>query len=233
MPSSYSGVHRGNGSPRRQRRRARAAVADALPTAGSNPQAEVNVGARLRALRAERSLSIRELAETSGLAINTLSLIENSRTSPSVSTLQQLAQALSVPITAFFETDVPPTSVVYLKASQRARVAFARGTLEDLGAGLADRAVQPCVVTLEPNAGSGAQPIVHTGYELVYCLKGRITYTIEARIFLLDPGDSLLFESRLPHQWQNVESEPSQMLLVLYPTDERDRPTERHFALAP
>ena len=68
---------------------------------------DINVGRHLRELRAGRGLSIRALAEQSRLNVNTLSLIENSRTSPSVSTLQQLASALDVPITAFFETDIP------------------------------------------------------------------------------------------------------------------------------
>jgi hypothetical protein len=84
-------------------------------------------------------------------------------------------------------------------------------------------------VTLEPSTGSGANPIVHTGHEFVYCLTGRIVYTIEDRTFLLEPGDSLLFESHLPHRWHNADAGPSQALLVLYPADERDRPTERHF----
>ena len=192
---------------------------------------EINVGHCLRTLRAERGWSIRELAEQSGLAMNTLGLIENAKTSPSVSTLQQIARALEVPITAFFETGVPKTSVVHIKASRRTRVAFAHGALEDLGAGLTSRAVQPFVVTLEPHAGSGSNPIVHTGYEFVYCLQGRMTYTIQDRTYLLELGDSLLFESHLPHHWQNVEAEPSQTLLVLFPLDTRDRPTEHHFAL--
>lgn len=64
----------------------------------------IDVGRNLRDLRAERELSIRSLAELSGLNVNTLSMIENGKSSPSVSTLQQLASALTVPITDFFET---------------------------------------------------------------------------------------------------------------------------------
>ena len=197
------------------------------------PAAEVNVGQCLRAMRDERDWSIRELAERSGLAMNTLSLIENAKTSPSVSTLQQIARALDVPITAFFETGAPKTSVVHVKASCRTHAAFAHGALEDLGAGLTSRVVQPFVVTLEPHAGSGPNPIVHTGHEFVYCLQGRLTYTIQDRTYLLEMGDSLLFESHLPHCWQNVEAEPSQTLLVLFPSDTRDRPTEYHFVPKP
>jgi transcriptional regulator with XRE-family HTH domain len=207
------------------RRRSRVVKTEAVAA----PASEVNVGQHLRELRAERDLSIRALAEQSGLAVNTLSLIENNKTSPSVSTLQQISAALKVPITAFFEATAPKNNISYIKAGQRRSAAFTHGTLQDLGAGLSSRAVEPFLVTLEPNAGSGANPIVHTGHEFVYCLTGRIVYTIEERTFLLEPGDSLLFESHLPHRWHNADAGPSQALMVLYPADERDRPAERHF----
>lgn len=192
---------------------------------------EANVGQRLRALRSERGLSMRALAERSGLNVNTFSLIENGKTSPSVSTLQQIASALDVPITAFFETAVTQNSIAHIVAHHRPRLAFAHGTLEDLGAGLTSRAVEPFVVTLEPHAGSGDNPIVHTGFEFVFCLQGRMTYRIEDHSYVLEPGDSLLFESYLPHRWQNDDAQPAQAILVLYPTDARDHPTERHFII--
>jgi len=191
---------------------------------------EIDVGGSLRRLREERNLSIRALAEISGLAINTLSLIENGKSSPSVSTLQQLAVALDVPITAFFETKSPKNNIAYVKADCRPRASFDHGILEDLGAGAAIRAVEPFVLTLEPEAGSGFQEIVHTGYEFVYCLEGRIAYTIEGHTYLLEPGDSLLFEAHLRHRWQNLNSTKSRTILVLFPTDENDTPTQRHFS---
>jgi transcriptional regulator with XRE-family HTH domain len=222
MPRSTTAVpdkpHR---RTRRQMRSAGTTQASIVP--------EVNVGQRMRELRLERNLSIRALAERSGLNVNTFSLIENGKTSPSVSTLQQIAAALEVPITAFFETDAPKNSIAHITARKRPRAAFAHGVLEDLGAGLTNRVVEPFVVTLEPHANSGPHPIVHTGFEFVFCLQGRISYTIEDHAYQLDPGDSLLFESHLPHQWQNLHEQASQALLVLYPTDARDRPTERHF----
>lgn len=189
----------------------------------------VNVGLRLRELREEQGLTIRALAEKSGLNVNTLSLIENGKTSPSVSTLQQLAFALEVPITAFFESSEPEAKIVHVKAERRLRADFAHGTLEDLASGALRQSLQPFLVTLQPCADSGEQPIVHTGYEFVFCLQGCIQYRIEDNTYLLESGDSLLFEAHLPHRWWNAVEEPSKMLLVLSPLDERDRSTELHF----
>ncbi len=192
--------------------------------------ADIDVGQRLRAVRTRMNLSIRALAEKSELNVNTLSLIENGKTSPSVSTLQQLAQALQVPITTFFESDGGMKKVVYQKSGERTRAAFAHGKMEYLGAGMPRFGAEPLIVTLEPNAGSGKTPIVHTGREFVYCLEGRILYKVDDKTYLLEAGDSLIFEAYLPHHWINANSTPSRALLVLCPMDERDQPTERHFS---
>jgi transcriptional regulator with XRE-family HTH domain len=194
------------------------------------PSKEIDVGRRLREIRAGRSLSIRSLAEQSGLNVNTLSLIENQRTSPSVSTLQQLAQTLHVHISAFFETDHGDKLVVHQKAGARPHTAVTNGSIEDLGAGMPRFGAEPLIVTLAPNADSGKTPIVHTGREFVYCLEGQIAYSVDNETYLLEQGDSLLFEAYLPHHWKNLDTTPSRNLLVLCPLDERDRPTERHFS---
>ena len=200
------------------------------PAAAHLPLDEINVGRRLRELRAARGLSMRALAEKSGLNVNTLSLIENQRTSPSVSTLQQLAQTLQVSISAFFETNQSTKKVVHQKANAHPRAAFSHGFMEDLGAGMSRFGAEPLIVTLAPKADSGKTPIVHTGLEFVYCLEGRIAYSVDTETYLLEPGDSLLFEAYLPHHWKNLDATPSRALLVLCPMDERDNPTERHFS---
>jgi transcriptional regulator with XRE-family HTH domain len=188
----------------------------------------VNVGQRLRELRLERNLSIRALAERSRLNVNTFSLIENGKTSPSVSTLQQIAQALQVPISAFFETAKDHSKVVYQKAGQRPHASFAHGNVCDLGAGMTRLGAEPLIIALNPGADSGKKPIVHTGREFVYCLEGGVAYGVGDEIYQLDPGDSLMFEAYLPHHWQNLNEARSRLLVVLCPMDERDQPAERH-----
>jgi transcriptional regulator with XRE-family HTH domain len=189
----------------------------------------IDVGKRLRELRAMRGLSIRSLAELSGLNFNTLSLIENEKTSPSVSTLQQLAQALQVPITAFFETTFIQADVIFQKSGQRPKATFAHGLLEDLGGGIMLGEGVPLLLKLEPGAESGPEAIVHTGQEFVYCLKGNLTYMISGVEYNLSPGDSLIFQAHQPHRWGNGGESESQSILVLCPADENDHSTEQHF----
>jgi transcriptional regulator with XRE-family HTH domain len=190
---------------------------------------EISVGKRLREIRTLRGLSMRMLAKMSGLNINTLSLIENEHTSPSVSTLQQLAQSLHINISEFFEGNPQSKKVVHQHNGKRPCISFANNKIEDLAAGLPRFGIEPIIVSLSPNTGSGRNPIVHTGREFVYCLEGHVSYTVDEEKYLLEPGDSLLFEAYLPHHWRNVDVTPSRILLVLCPMDERDQPKDRHF----
>lgn len=173
-----------------------------------------DVGLQLRALRQKRGLSLRTLAELCDLSPNTISLIERGDSSPSVSTLHRLATALDVHITAFFEERVEPVHAVLTRATERRRSGNAYVLLESLGTGLEEKSIEPFLVTMEPGADSGQQPIVHTGQEMVYCLQGEVEYEVAAQPYRLAVGDTLLFEAHLPHRWRNPGGSPATFLLV-------------------
>lgn len=193
--------------------------------------AEVWVGFKLNQIRNQQGLSLRSLASLSGLNINTLSLIENGKSSPSVSTLQQLARALNVPISAFFESEPAANRVVFTRHHQRPSAIFNHTQLENLGKDLAGNTVQPFVVTLAPGSDSGERMIVHTGHEFVYCLSGSVLYTIDEKVYPLEAGDSVVFESHLPHCWKNNRNAESQIILVIVPADQHEEPGGRHFSI--
>ncbi len=216
--------------PHQHRRRRRRDLLEALRQSQAAERVPmVDVGQRLREKRTDCGFTIRDLAKKSGLNVNTLSMIENGKASPSVETLQQLSFALEIPIAAFFEDSAPKNKIAHYKADKRPTIAFAHGMLEDLGAGMPRRGAETFLVTLNPLSNSGENFIVHTGRETVFCLDGQLTYTIEDQTFVLEPGDSLFFEAHLPHRWQNAGTTPTRSLLVLCPSDEQDHPTERHF----
>jgi transcriptional regulator with XRE-family HTH domain len=187
------------------------------------------VGQKLRTMRKARKLSIRALAERSSLSVNTLSLIENGKTSPSVGTLSQLAQSLDVSITAFFESDVHKRRIVYQRAGERRQIVFPHGKMEKLSEGLPRMGSEPFITRLEPGANSGKAPIIFPGREFIYCLEGHITYVIEGESYPLAPGDSLIFDAYTPHAWSNTARTSSCALLVLCPEDSLEDSPERYF----
>jgi transcriptional regulator with XRE-family HTH domain len=188
----------------------------------------VNVGRRLRELRDEHTISMRGLATKSGLSANALSMIERGKTSPSVSTLYKLAEALGVDITAFFGEPAERQAVVFMKADERARVPFQRGVWEDLGGEKFIGRVLPFVLTLENGSGSGPHVMVHTGHEFVLCLRGTLEYQVENEVYLLEPGDSLLFAARLRHKWHNPGGSVTNALILLSDFAEAERGTSIH-----
>lgn len=175
----------------------------------------VDVGIRLKVLREARNISMRGLATASGLSANALSMIERGKTSPSVSTLYKLADALGVPITAFFGSETERRPVIFVKSDQRVRVPFSRGIWEGLGGEQFTGRVEPFVLTLESGAGSGLHSMVHSGHEFVYCIRGKLEYQVEEQSFLLDTGDSLLFAAQLQHRWRNPGGTVTNVLILL------------------
>jgi transcriptional regulator with XRE-family HTH domain len=188
----------------------------------------INVGERLRELRLERGMSMRALGRLSGLSTNALSMIERSLTSPSVSTLYKIADALSVPITAFFRLEPPKQDIVFRKSDQRSRVAFPRGVWEGLGGESFIGGVEPLMLILDAGANSGQFNMLHGGHEFVLCLNGLLEYEVEKIRYLLGPGDSLLFAAQLQHRWRNANKGKTSVLIVLSGYAKGDRPSEYH-----
>ena len=189
----------------------------------------VDVGTRLRELREAHNVSMRGLATASGLSANALSMIERGKTSPSVSTLYKLADALGVPITAFFGAETEKRQVIFIKSDQRVRVPFARGVWEGLGGEQFTGRVEPFLLTLESGASSGPHSMVHSGHEFVYCLRGKMGYQVESQRFLLEPGDSLLFAARLQHRWNNPGGTVTNALILLSGFSEGEQPHTMHW----
>lgn len=187
------------------------------------------IGERIRDLRNQRGYSLRVLSERSGLNINTLSLIENGKTSPSVSTLQLLAGALDFPLVSFFESEVLENEIVYTPTGTGAQSPFGSTTLRNLAADLHGGNLQSFEVTLPAGNGSGDRMIVHTGLEWVYCLAGEINYRIQEIDYILSAGDTLTFEAHLPHRWENQSKKESRILLTLFTDDRREDPVKSHF----
>lgn len=188
----------------------------------------VNVGSRLRDLREERKISIRGLARKSGLSANALSMIERGKTSPSVSTLYKLADALGLPITTFFGEEIEKSTVVFMKADERSRVPFQRGVWEGLGGENFAGRVEPFVLTLESGANNGIHTMVHTGHEFVLCLRGELEYQVEDQFYMLQPGDSLIFSAHLRHRWRNAGSVVCNALFLLSGFSEGEHPLPMH-----
>ncbi len=178
-------------------------------------------------LREERGLSLRELAEKCDVSFNAISRIERGENSPTVSTLHQLATALKIPITAFFE-DGNEEATVFVRRDRRPRSAGNGISMESLGTGLRGQQVEPFLVTVEPGAGNSDDPIIHAGEEFVHCLEGTIVYRVNSQAYTLVEGDSLLFEADQPHCFQNTSAMAARLLIVFQAVDSKLLAGQQH-----
>ncbi|MDO9085488.1 MAG: cupin domain-containing protein [Anaerolineaceae bacterium] len=195
-----------------------------------NNAISLEVGSRLKELREARRISMRELARRSDLSANALSMIERNLTSPSVSTLTKLAQALEIPITAFFRNIPEKHNIVHCKASERNRVSFMKGLWEGLGGESFVGRVEAFMLTLESGGSSGPHGMLHSGHEFVYCLRGNLDYDVSGERYILEPGDSLIFSSQLVHRWRNAGPNVCNAIIVISGYEESENPSDYHIA---
>lgn len=174
------------------------------------------VSRRIRQIRKQKGLSLRALAELSGLSVNAISLIERGDNSPTVSSLHNLAQALAVPITAFFE-QYGNEHTIHLKKSARPASSSGGVRMENLGSGLPHQQVEPFLMRIEPGQSSTRDPVSHQGEEFVYVLKGTLHCTINGQDYLLEKGDSLLFLASQLHIYRNLAPSVAEMLIIFQP----------------
>jgi transcriptional regulator with XRE-family HTH domain/mannose-6-phosphate isomerase-like protein (cupin superfamily) len=197
-----------------------------------NPMSQINepidVGSRLRQLRKERDLSIRALARSCGLSANAISVIERGLSSPSISTLHKITEALGIPITSIFIHEGEREDMVFIRAAERSGVSLPCGLCEGMGGERFSGQMEPFLLTLNPGADSGPHSITHSGYEFIYCLDGTLLYTVDKVTFNLEKGDSLLFNSQLTHKWCNTSEQQAQILLLISSFETGEHPGEQH-----
>ncbi len=185
---------------------------------------ETAIGREVRTLRRKQGLTVSDLANITGMSIGMLSKIENGNTSPSLTTLQVLSHAFSVPITAFFKGFEERREVQHVKAGEHIEVER-RGTraghqynlLGHIGSNNSGVVVEPYMITLSTEADT-FPTFQHEGLELLYMLEGEVTYRHGDQLFPLRVGDSLFFDADAQHGPEVLNKLPARYLSVIcYP----------------
>jgi DNA-binding transcriptional MerR regulator/quercetin dioxygenase-like cupin family protein len=183
---------------------ARRNLGDEITTDGSKHSIpERRLGERLKALRAARHTSLRELADATGLSASYISSLERSSASPSVASLQKLASGLGTNLLGLIGGEQETESRVVVSAGERTRLQLEiPGVLiENMSA--TKSVLEPLLFHVEPGAGSDTS-YSHRGEEFLYVLQGTFEMTLdETQVFTLVPGDAMTFASHRPHRWWN------------------------------
>ena len=178
-----------------------------------------SLGQRIKALRAERRLQQRQLAEKAGLTPSMLSQIESGRLTPSLHTLGKLAAAFGVSIGSLFEA--APNGRLHLSRKTDYPVVSFEGTSEKwhvLGAGLFQGKIRAVMSTLGPRA-KGVKTdkvILDPGQmKLFYVIEGKVALQYNGESHPLEAGDSAYLDGGTPHGWENVGAKAAKVLWVI------------------
>ncbi|MFQ3184384.1 MAG: transcriptional regulator with XRE-family HTH domain [Alteromonas macleodii] len=187
---------------------------------------EVAIGREVRTFRRKQEITVAELSATTGLSIGMLSKIENGITSPSLTTLQTLAHALSVPLTSFFRGFEEKRMAIHTKAGEGVEMERA-GTranhqyklLGHIGSNSSGVIVEPYLITLSDEADV-FPTFQHAGIETIYMLEGEVDYRHGDNVYQLKPGDTLFFDANAPHGPDDLVALPARYLSIIsYPQD--------------
>ncbi|MFT4013936.1 MAG: cupin domain-containing protein [Paracoccus sp. (in: a-proteobacteria)] len=185
---------------------------------------EVAIGRQVRELRKRQRMTGTDLAVQTGLSVGMLSKIENGVISPSLNTLQSLANALRVPLVQLFSGYEEPRGAMHVKAGEAVEIERA-GTraghqyhlLGHIGSNSSGVVVEPYLIVLTTQSDR-FPTFQHDGIEMLYMLEGRVDYRHGDQIYELEPGDSLLFDSDAPHGPENLRELPARYLsIICYP----------------
>ena len=194
-------------------RTASEAVTNAAAAVGADDD-EPQIGERIRSLRSEHRMSIRELARRAGVSASLISEGERGLVEPSVGVLKRIANVLDVNLTYFFSRPGSAGETV-IREGERRRLRELHGVTFELAGPDNVRSLEPIYGRLQP--GADVETLQHEGEELGMVLRGRLKVWVGSEVYFLEPGDSIFFASSTPHRVANLSDEVTEYIWVNTP----------------
>ena len=171
------------------------------------------VGAQIKKLRTEQRMTIKTLAQKTGLSVGFISNVEHEINSPTISSLQRICEALNTNIASFFSLSASSSIVSRLADSQRLYMPAPMKTTCDLFP-LLNRKLNPSYITMDVDGYYGEPPFCHEGEEICVVISGTVEMTAGNEKWILEAGDCVYIESYVPHKMSNVGDEKAKTVWV-------------------
>lgn len=177
-----------------------------------------NIGKALQRLRKNNDLTLAAVSAKTGVAISTLSKIENNQSSPNFDVLTRLADGLGLDLFALlgesFYTFAHGARTI-TRANEGVRYETPLGTYEALSSEIAMKALQPALVRVPAGRTEPLSMSSHAGEELIYILRGSVRFYMEPYSpTVLEQGDPVHFDSLMPHGFVSLGDEEAVMFSV-------------------
>ncbi|NWF54036.1 MAG: helix-turn-helix transcriptional regulator [Syntrophaceae bacterium] len=184
----------------------------------------LKIGEKIRELRLKRRNTLRQVAGKTGLSIPLLSQVENNAVSPPVATLLRIAKALGVSIGYFFREEESKERAVVVRKHERKktfrpihnRQSDGGYTYEALAYTKNSKHMEPFLVEFKPKKREAVSFLSHQGEEFIFLFRGRLAFHYDQQEIILGPGDSLYFESEVPHGLRALRGRKAQAIVVVF-----------------
>ena len=181
------------------------------------------VGERIRAFREKQNLSLADLAGRTGLDEAFLQAVETDDLYPSLGPLLKIARALGLRLGTFLDDHVSRDPLIVRLGERSQELSMhqagdqpASHTYYSLGKGKTDRHMEPFFIEMTPEPEEAKSLSSHEGEEFIVVVSGEVEIVMAREAHVLSPGDSIYFNSIVPHHVGCAGTEPAQIYAVLY-----------------
>ncbi|MBW1660193.1 MAG: cupin domain-containing protein [Deltaproteobacteria bacterium] len=182
------------------------------------------IGEKIRRIRQSKGLTLEDISQRTGLSKALISRIENEHVSPPIATLLRIASALRVEISHFFTDQTSPYKVTVVRHHERSTtrdsmIAVGQDagyTYELLAFKKDDKHMEPFIVEFDLKERDEVPMQQHKGEEFLHVLEGTLEFFTEDEVIVLERGDSIYFDSGIPHGYRGLGDIPPKALVVVY-----------------
>lgn len=173
------------------------------------------VGKRIRYLRRLQGLTSEELAKLAGISQSMISQIERGQVSPSLETLWKLSHSLKVPVFSFFETEASDAVTIF-RAGEAQLIKRVRPNVSyELLSPSSGKQMSFFKMNVSPGEDLNAPFMYHAGEECGIMLSGSLRIEVENEVHMIHEGDSIYFDSSLPHRFMNLGDKDAVAIWVM------------------
>jgi len=184
---------------------------------------EQNVGKRIKKIREFNELSLDTLAERTGYQMDFLQSLEEDEVYPSLGPLLKVSRALGTRLGTLLDDKTSRDPLVCRQEDRKSELSMIRGknkpvSLEfySLGKDKTDRHMEPFYIRILPEAAKDKQLSSHEGEEFIVVVSGEVEVTYGQETYILKPGDSIYYNSIVPHNVSCTGDEEAEIYAVLY-----------------
>ena len=174
------------------------------------------ISAKIKALRKEKKLTLKNLSEKTGLSASFLSQVENSSSSLAITSLKKIADALEEDISYFFQSPTSKSFHVKYEYQDPFTIENSKSEFVKLSGQFPNRVLEAMIVTI-PALQQHGDYFSHPGEEFVYILDGTLEITLDKKKYLVKQGDSIHYPSTVEHVWKNPLKHSLRLLVIVTP----------------